>query len=76
MGGADVGCGVYAVVDREGNQIWPFRYGGKRGYEDAEEAAAGLRRYRNDVEVIEVKGGRREDRFDNTKAEDWEEIWE
>lgn len=63
---------IYAIVDQEGNQIWPFRYGGKRGYEDAEEAAQGLRRFRRGVEVIQVKTGRGEDRLANTREEDWE----
>jgi hypothetical protein len=54
---------IYAIVDRDGVQIWPFRYGGVRGYEDAEEIARELRRTRPDAEVEEFTKKKEEDEW-------------
>ena len=49
---------LYAIVNRDEEEIWAFRY---HHYEDAEEIAKELRRMGPPAEVMEVKRGREEE---------------
>ena len=45
---------MYAIVDRHGEEVSLFRYGGERGYDDAEEVAETLRIAHPSAHVDEV----------------------
>lgn len=61
---------IFAIMDRDGKEIWPFRYGGVNGYEDAEDIARGIRRTRPDVEVVEITKKMKKER-DECELDTW-----
>lgn len=63
---------IFVVVDGLGRQVWPFKYAGKNGYNDADEAARSLRQTIPSAHVIEQATSAidREARFDSSDG--WE----